>query len=229
MLAAHAPGYSLCYTRSSIVVCCLLVELRLPACASIVKCVLTRAWCQATTHGFRRNFSCATLLFALTADIHTNMEEDLQTHCAFLDYSKAFDLVAHCRLILKLSALKLNSLTITCIRNFLSNLQQFRAVIIIFSPLWHVILGVLQGNVLGQLLFLIHINDLLNNISSHVRIFADNCIRYRSIGANDHRILQKDLELLFGVTLGWWRKLNVSKCKISSFSRKHTNATFFIT
>lgn len=69
-------------------------------------------------HGFRRNFSCETQLFELTTDLHANMDEDLQTDCAFLDFSKAFDLVAHRRLLLKLSVLKLDSLTLTWIRNF---------------------------------------------------------------------------------------------------------------
>ena len=38
--------------------------------------------------------------------------------------------------------------------------------------------GVLQGKVLGQLMFLLYINDICTNIGSSIRLFADNCVVY---------------------------------------------------
>lgn len=107
------------------------------------------------------------------------------------------------------------------------NRQQFTVVNNFSSPLSSVTSGVPQGSVLGPLLFLIYINDLPSNISSHVRIFADDCILYRPIKTNDdHQVLQRDLQLVSLWCNTWLMKLNVSKCKIICFSRKRTTSTF---
>lgn len=71
-------------------------------------------------HGFRKGFSCESQLFEFTTDLHYNMNDNLQIDCIFLDFSKAFDRVAHCRLISKLSALRLDSLTLSWVHNFLT-------------------------------------------------------------------------------------------------------------
>ena len=41
--------------------------------------------------------------------------------------------------------------------------------------------GVPQGTVLGPLLFSLHINDIMADIESEIRLFADDCVCYRKI------------------------------------------------
>ena len=61
----------------------------------------------------------------------------------------------------------------------------------------HVSSGIPQGTVIGPHLFLTFINDLPDSIQSNIRLFADDCLIYRSIStAEDQVILQRDLNSL---------------------------------
>ena len=60
-----------------------------------------------------------------------------------------------------------------------------------------VVSGVPQGTVLGPILLLVLINNLPDRTRSTVRLFADDCLLYRTIKSiEDHLILQDDLKNL---------------------------------
>ena len=73
--------------------------------------------------------------------------------------------------------------------------------------------GVRQGTVFGPLLFLLYINDLPDNLSTSVRLFADDCILYSPIRTqNDSSLLQNDLLKLQKWQDTWLMKFNPGKC-----------------
>ena len=80
--------------------------------------------------------------------------------------------------------------------------------------------GVPQGTVLGPLLFLIYINDIIENITSKLRLFADDCLLYRVITSEQDTVaLQKDLDILAQWASKWQMKFNISKCTFMRCTR----------
>ena len=80
--------------------------------------------------------------------------------------------------------------------------------------------GVPQGTVLGPLMFLLYINDIDENISSTVRLFADDCIMYRIIDSlEDSLCLQRDLSNILNWTKKWQMQLNIDKCVVLRCTR----------
>ena len=60
-----------------------------------------------------------------------------------------------------------------------------------------VVSGVPQGTVLGPLLFSLHIHDIIADIESEIRLFADDCVCYREIKDKEDTLkLQRDIDRL---------------------------------
>jgi hypothetical protein len=91
-----------------------------------------------------------------------------------LDFEKAFDAVPHDLLKSKLHRYGVPKNIMNWIDSFLSNRQQCVVVNGCKSEESAVVSGVPQGTVLGPILFLIYINDIADNGTSEIRLFADD-------------------------------------------------------
>ena len=164
-------------------------------------------------HGFRHHRSCETQLLITSHDLAAKMNQRKQVDMAVLDFSKAFDKVPHHRLVSKLHYYGVRGPSNTWVKHFLLGRKQRVVVDGEFSDESPVVSGVPQGSVLGPLLFLAFINDIADNISSNIRLFADDCLLYRTINnEHDQKLFQQDLNSLHEWSNLWNMEFNVAKC-----------------
>ena len=133
---------------------------------------------------------------------------------------KAFDLVPHGRLLIKIANSGVDSRVVVWIREFLLGRMQTVRVGGQLSEEVRVTSSVPQGSVVGPLLCIAFINDIWRNTESTVRLFADECVIYRKIINNeDMEKSQKDLDRLGEWVVENVMKINPSKSKAVHFTR----------
>jgi len=113
------------------------------------------------------------------------------------------------------------------LRDFLSDRWQCVVVNGSCSDWSNVSSGVLQGTVLGPVLFLLYINDLPTDISSEDRLFADDTVLFRQICCRDHHHrLQHDLQQLEQWAAKWQMRFAPTKCFVLSVTMRPSSSHF---
>ena len=144
------------------------------------------------------------------------------TDVIFLDLSKAFDSVPHERLLLKLNRHGIDGPLLQWFRYFLTNRMQ-RVVIRRKCSDWTLVKsGVPQGTILGPTLFIIYINDISTDLTSTVKIYADDTKIYRPISSPDVDIpaLQCDLDRMGIWANKWQMYFNPDKCEVMRITHR---------
>ena len=178
-------------------------------------------------HGFRNGRSCTTSLITFYNNVAHNVDNKRNYDVIFLDFAKAFDKIPHTNLIAKLRRTNLHHSIINWILNWISGRKQRVIVNDGISEWLPVTSGVVQGSVVGPLLFLIFINDLKDDITCDISSFADDTklgCEMRTL--DDFNRLQNSLEKVNDWCDFWGMQMNLSKCVVMHFGDKNPKFTY---
>jgi len=126
-------------------------------------------------YGFREKHSTQHAILDIINNIQSNIDSKLYSCAIFIDLSKAFDTVDHKILLGKLNSYGIRGVISNWFKSYLQGRTQTTSIGQNISQKSNIPLGVLQGSVLGPLLFLLYINDI--SVPSKIlkfHLFADD-------------------------------------------------------
>ena len=131
-----------------------------------------------------------------------------------MDFTKAFDVVPHSLLLRKLASMGVCQLTLKWLRSFLSGRSQVVDDNSSLSFPGDVSSCVIQGNVIGPVLFTLYINDLPQAFPDCIiKLFSDDAKAYRiTKNSLDRILLQLALNALCAWANEWCLILSLQKC-----------------
>jgi hypothetical protein len=144
-----------------------------------------------------------------------------------LDFSKAFDTVPHKRLLKKLVSYGINGNILSWLEAWLTQREQQVTIEGDKSSTAKVTSGVPQETVLVPLMFPLYTNDIGNDITSTIRVFADDSLLYLAISTKDDcKRLQQDLDRMVNWIKSWQKIFNPLKCYVLKITKKKKTVDF---
>ena len=169
--------------------------------------------------GFLPGDSTVNQLLCIYNNLCDSFDKEITTQAVYLDIAKAFDRVWHRGLLSKLEAVGIRGPLLRWFQDYLSNRKQATVVKGDKSSFKVVSAGVPQGSVLGPLLFLIYINDIVENINSVIKLFADDTSL--SLALNNPALraetLNHDLQTIENWGKAWKVKFNENKTELLNY------------
>ena len=189
----------------------------------VMKHLLDNKLLSSKQYGFINGRSTTTqLLFYLDKCLKTVATGGV-VDVIYFDFAEAFDTVPHQRLMKNIYAYGIRGKLYKWIEALLTNRKQTVKVNGVSSREATVTSGIPQGTVLGPLLFVIYINDLLDNVKSNGLLFADDTKIFKAITEkNDALSLQDDINSMDKWTHDWLLSFHPGKCHVITLG-KHEN------
>jgi hypothetical protein len=172
--------------------------------------------------GYKKKDSTVNQLIYIVDSIYKSLDKKEECSIVFLDQSKAFDRIYHRGLKLKMKSFGINGPLYDLMCSYLDK-RKIRVTLNGSKSKWHkVTAGVPQGSILGPLLFLIYIDDIVNNLESDIYLYADDAVLMSSFTKDDTTInfeqMNRDLERLSNWASKWFMQFNPAKTKFMVIS-----------
>ena len=117
--------------------------------------------------GFRENTSCLNTVMYLKEIISKYNKANTNVHCAFLDLSKAFDLIDHGILVNKLKKTGLSAPIISTVEYMLKNSDIHVSVNNKIGNPWRSEIGTRQGGILSPIIFNFYLKECIDIVSKY--------------------------------------------------------------
>ena len=173
--------------------------------------------------GFRKNHSTDTALIQIIDELLFNLDKNRVNGMVLADYCKAFDMVDHGLLLLKVYGVA--GETMKWFQSYLADRHQLPYLGGCVSDMALMKQGVPQGSILGPLFFTVFINDLpLHVSSSEIDLYADDTTITSSADCGSMGKLQESLNTSVSEVFNWALAnrlpLNEKKTKVLTVKRK---------
>ena len=173
-------------------------------------------------HGFKKRRGTSTLSVEIQSLIAKALDDDEFGLVASLDLSAAFDIVNIDLLVKRLKKVGLPNDVVDLIRVWLSNRSYFVSIDGKNSVLFDLLLGTVQGSVLGPVLYAIFVSPLFD--IEPILAFADDSFNFKS-HKNKNQLI-KDMEKSLEAITKWLKqsglKVNQEKTDLCLFYKNDT-------
>ena len=173
-------------------------------------------------YGFQRNKSTEHNLIHAFNFISDSFNENKYCLGVFFDLKKAFDVCSADILLMKLEKIGIRGTALAWFKSYLGNRKQFVDINGNYSTEKDIKTCILQGSILGPILFLIYINDLHFVSESLTLMFADDTFGLKSDSNLNSLIQSINIDIKNMAT--WFRAnklaVNINKTKYIIFRAK---------
>ena len=179
-------------------------------------------------YGFRRKSGTENAAIEVVNYIKQSLNEGAKVIATFIDLRKAFDLVNHEVLLKVLESSGLRGRALEILNDYLAGREQSVKVNGVMSEKLKIERGVIQGSVLGPLLFLAVINALGKlTLKGKIVLYADDAVLLHECrgGENIEETIKNDMRKIMEFFDMRKLELNSSKTVFMVFSTKQQNDT----
>ena len=176
----------------------------------LLQSIETRSPLSKCQHGFSKNKSTITNLLITERIIADALNSNKPVDIITFDFSRAFDKVPHHMLMRELSSRGLSGSALSWIGSFLTDrTQSVKADGV--SPPVPVSSGVIQGSVLGPVLFVIFIDSLLAKFKLPAIAYADDIKFVIDLASSSREEIDKDISVVWDWSVRMCMPLSLEK------------------